>query len=304
MKRRFLGAFLLLSLLIVGCEEKYLSDGPAGDGRHLEDDCVEEINKCYEPLDTKGIQTHIQAEDVGESIKVDYSLENTDEGTYLLEFNGEHTLKYELYNQDGELIEKGWQGAPIDESNKELQLKESEGIVYSFDLYDLQTGNYKLNVSLGVINNKTLEETVEFHFELPIHVLELTDEELSVYEEFSRTLDESLLKGLTPLSIFKFHLKATNNREWETVYGLFIQDNKYGTPDKQAYIYELEQSPSVTNVFEEVQILLDYGHELIVNQVAENHINIEIVKDTEVTFGFMILKDSNGIWKMNWMPMQ
>ncbi|TBL79018.1 FG-GAP repeat protein [Paenibacillus thalictri] len=61
------------------------------------------------------------------------------------------------------------------------------------------------------------------------------------YGRFAENKEEELLRGLSPLDVFKFYVKASEEGDYETQYALFIKDPSHELPSYKTYINEISR---------------------------------------------------------------
>ncbi|MFD2043609.1 hypothetical protein ACFSTA_04380 [Ornithinibacillus salinisoli] len=131
---------------------------------------------------------------------------------------------------------------------------------------------------------------------------ELTD----IYEQYKETLNDELLEGLNPIDVFKMHFYAENNEDEEVKYALYIQDEMYGTPDKDAYFNDpffAEDDTMKKNAeqFYEELLAVDVFKE---EYLSEEEAIIHFATVESNGLAFRLIKNSEDIWKVAWIPMQ
>ncbi|MBS4538254.1 hypothetical protein GOQ27_07250 [Clostridium sp. D2Q-11] len=138
-----------------------------------------------------------------------------------------------------------------------------------------------------------------------IDLLELSEEEMGIYDEFKKNYDESELKGVEPLSICKMYLHAGYNKDYETQYELYIKDEEYVQWSKEEDM-EFPEKDRMKS-YEEFQSV----ENLKVDITEQKHANINWDHPEEVDsdgkpyrFGFNLVKNKDGIWKVHFMPLQ
>jgi hypothetical protein len=131
----------------------------------------------------------------------------------------------------------------------------------------------------------------------------LSEELIEIYNRFAETKDDEVLRGLRPIEIFKFYFYAYEQKDFETQYALFIQDDMY-----------IKVFPTVSDFLSAVQSenredqLKFIEEEIKNNDTLEEVINSErnavILVSAEKALGFGLTLNENGIWKVNWLPFQ
>ncbi|XID94948.1 FG-GAP repeat protein [Paenibacillaceae bacterium WGS1546] len=134
----------------------------------------------------------------------------------------------------------------------------------------------------------------------------LLSEETEVgYDRFVEKKEDELLRGLSPLDVFKFYVKASEEGDYETQYALYIKDPDYDVPSYKAYVNEISRDQEALDRAKQMwaEIKGSYGltEEIEGDQAL---IRISNVNDKEGEKGFQLIKSKGGIWKVAWLPMQ
>jgi SH3-like domain-containing protein len=166
------------------------------------------------------------------------------------------------------------------------------------EMYEIGStgGNHGWIHKRDFIPNPFTEEGLETH-------LPLSYSAKSAYERYVDTLNDEELAGLEPLDVFKMYYHAELLGDHSVKYALFIKDEEYELPSYDEYLSDSKNRSESTEhnqkifidrlaVTELKQILL--GEEAIV-QPADS--------DSE-DWGFQLLKNKDGIWKVAWLPLQ
>jgi hypothetical protein len=130
----------------------------------------------------------------------------------------------------------------------------------------------------------------------------LTEDLVEPYQDFAETKDEELLRYLSPIDIFFLYYHAYAIEDYETMYALYIDDEMY-----------LKPFPTVTSFLDAIetenQVQLQFIKDEIINNDNlkeviddESHAGVLISEEKGLFFG--ISKNENGIWKVNWLPIQ
>jgi hypothetical protein len=126
------------------------------------------------------------------------------------------------------------------------------------------------------------------------------------FDLYTEKKDDKLLRGLSPLDVFKFYVKASESGDHFTQYALFIKDPGYEVPSYKTYISEISRDQEVLDRSKQMWANLkqSYGltEELEGDQALIRISNGNGNKKEEK--GFQLIKNKDGIWKVAWMPMQ
>ncbi len=153
---------------------------------------------------------------------------------------------------------------------------------------------------------KPPEVTEEYVVE-DVNLQHLSKEEQFIYQEFTENLDDEGLKGLDPLTIAKLYFHAGMTGEYETEYELYIQDEDYVLWSKEEHIEipedhrkkEWDEISSNTNVT--VTIWDDNRATLSWESNKEELIDAD---GDRFMYSFSLIKNSEGVWKVSFLPMQ
>jgi hypothetical protein len=146
----------------------------------------------------------------------------------------------------------------------------------------------------------------------------LSPQQLERYETFATQPADDLLKGLEPLDIFKWYMRAIMIGDFDVVYALFNQGNENSVPSRNEFLMGIindsegiqrakEQSKAVEqNYMLKQRIVGDTA--LIVltlkNELGPNDNNAYLERVMENLKGFGLTRNKAGVWKVNWMQMQ
>ncbi|MHA6481897.1 SH3 domain-containing protein [Paenibacillus sp. strain BS8-2] len=138
----------------------------------------------------------------------------------------------------------------------------------------------------------------------------MTSAEFAGYEKFAANRDEELLRGLSPIEVFRYYVQASMDNDWETQYALYIHNADYGAPDYERYMREVPEDAETLlrgwQLWERLK--LDYRLAEEVEQLEDGYALIRMTPfdrgTGEEEMGFQIHRNAAGIWKVGWMPMQ
>lgn len=160
--------------------------------------------------------------------------------------------------------------------------------------------------------DKIILPTVEEIQTRPVNLLVNNDQELylpsklqPIYQEYSKTKDDGLLRDLSPFEVFQLYFYAEEQEDYETQYALFIHDEMY---IKVFETYE-EYLDAIVNppfpIKEEDKLLSKIKIAVLEERViSEDSASISIGVNNEEGLGFGLTKNSIGVWKINWLPIQ
>ncbi|MEK3854493.1 hypothetical protein [Cytobacillus sp. FSL H8-0458] len=123
-----------------------------------------------------------------------------------------------------------------------------------------------------------------------------------VYKEFSLRGTDEILRGLRPAEVFQLYLFAEEVEDFYTQYALFNHDPDIEKPfpDLNDYLNAISGSASIP----EEQTLLHRVKNASLEEVIIDDSSAYISISEEDGFGFGLSKNSEGIWKVDWMPIQ
>jgi len=126
------------------------------------------------------------------------------------------------------------------------------------------------------------------------------------YDRFAEKKDDELLRGLSPLDVFKFYAKASEAGDHDTQYALFIKDPGHEVPSYKTYINDISRDQEGLNRSKQMwaELKLSYG---LAEEIDGDRALIRISKgngNQEEAIGFQLVKNKDGIWKAAWTPMQ
>lgn len=144
---------------------------------------------------------------------------------------------------------------------------------------------------------------------------ELSAAKQQLYNEFVKTKEEQLLRGLEPLDLFLFYARATLAGDNETQHALYNQGPNVITPSKEEFLKDISKDPdgAARSKAQYENMAKNYLLEQIID--GESALIVLYPKGralerksgsppTEGDLGFSLTRSHTGIWKVNWMPMQ
>jgi len=134
----------------------------------------------------------------------------------------------------------------------------------------------------------------------------LSKETEELYSRFAEKKEDELLRGLSPLDVFKFYVKASEASDYETQYALFIKDSDHEVPSYKTYINEISRDQEALDRAKQMwaELKESYG---LTEEIEDDQALIRISNgsgNNEEDKGFQLVKNKDGIWKAAWMPMQ
>ncbi|WP_370222621.1 hypothetical protein [Cytobacillus sp.] len=205
------------------------------------------------------------------------------------------TIKITFNETDQEMLKKVFgTAAPIKAESVSLILdgyRAPEGAVHQAEVLELAAPK------------EPQFHAVPFQLALNINAELVLPEPLNhVYKEFSLRGTDEILRGLSPAEVFQLYLFAEEIEDYSTQYALFNHDPEIGKPfpTLNHYLNAISESPSIP----EEQTLLHRVKNAHLEEVISDDSSAYISISEEDGFGFGLSKNSEGIWKVNWMPTQ
>lgn len=167
------------------------------------------------------------------------------------------------------------------------------------------TGCQESKIPVKILNEKEIKNIKEFE----TNDITLSEEKLKIYEEFALSGDENLLKNLSPMDIFKFYFHSYELQNYDVLYDFYMKGSSYDTPNKEDFLKSMLENNDRNNIF-----ILNQFKENIKNmaQVLYNEttayiqirLNEEVESNKDLVWNFKLIKNQEGIWKVDWMPME
>lgn len=146
----------------------------------------------------------------------------------------------------------------------------------------------------------------------------LSPQQLELYETFTRQPNDALLKGLEPVDIFKWYMRAVLLGDFDVVYALFIQGSEYAVPSREEFLNGVAGDPEGVQRGKVQSKTLEQNYRLEQRMEGDAALIVMTLngkqnpKDEvaglgvvlEDQKGFGLTRNKEGVWKVNWMPMQ
>ncbi|MFK7691584.1 hypothetical protein [Paenibacillus sp. HJGM_3] len=150
----------------------------------------------------------------------------------------------------------------------------------------------------------------------------LQPDQMTKYEAFARQPDETWLKGLEPLDIFRWYMRAKLLGDFNTLYGLYVDMEGYEKPSLEQFLSDIAGDPEGVRRGKQMSLSIERDYQLeqridgdaalivmtlngskLSNQSRNgNEAGLGTVLEDQIGFG--LTKNKAGVWKVNWMPMQ
>lgn len=178
----------------------------------------------------------------------------------------------------------------------------NDGFAKRDDLHLKLTFDLGGQENMQVYNWSTLNnlEVVEHDSTKLIEQLNLSEQELTVYETFKQTNDKSILKGLSPLNIARLYMLAEIEGNTKLRYAFYTTQ-----PEWIMWSYEEEQNFSpfdIISLNNAVQLFKDLSlGSFEFHSENEGYISF---KHEGVEAFFYLIQNQEGIWEVAFTPMQ
>lgn len=150
-------------------------------------------------------------------------------------------------------------------------------------------------IGAEVVASETVQTNIEPSVELK-----------ALYKGYASKKDDQLLKGLSPLDVFKLYFYAKQLEDSETTYALYIKGELFGTPSEKEYFgqpefYGATFSENDKKLYAELQQVKEFK----INYFHDNQAIITWKGQEGSHPAFRLYKDpNNDAWKVSWLPMQ
>ncbi|TYS58480.1 hypothetical protein FZC74_11770 [Sutcliffiella horikoshii] len=124
---------------------------------------------------------------------------------------------------------------------------------------------------------------------------ELTAEELDVYQQLKTGFNQQLLLDLSPISIAKLFVQATNDEEWELQYELYTDREDVRRIDKEEYFREM--------VFPDKDVLFGIQDGTF-HDDGDGYGHISYTNIYGQKWGFQMVQENDGSWAVAFVPLQ
>lgn len=137
--------------------------------------------------------------------------------------------------------------------------------------------------------------------------LPASQEQEELYARYAEEQDEELLRGLAPLDVFRFYVKASESKDLSTQYALYIKDPGYEVPSYKTFINDISRDQDALDRSGQIWGQLQAAGYGLREEIDGDHALIRMSNGSgkpEEDKGFQLVKNRGGIWKAAWMPMQ
>lgn len=156
------------------------------------------------------------------------------------------------------------------------------------------------------LTGKNAANIEEYH---SVNLLQLTEYEKDIYNWFSQSHDDTILSELDPLTVSKLFLHAGTIEEFDTEYAFLVQEEIEILPTVYPVLWSKEEhlkfnqnrADQELDVFRRSDNLAVSYHNNGRNAVISwNNEDVEPL----FLFTFRLVKNDEGIWKVEFLPMQ
>lgn len=158
--------------------------------------------------------------------------------------------------------------------------------------------------SVKILEEEQVKNEIEYESLNP----SLSSHQLKKYQEYADTENEQLLKDLSPMDVFKYYYHAFKIKDHKTLYRLYIKGEAYGTPSEKEFLESMKNKKIL-------QMVLLKRLEYNIKSLAQikyddktSYIQVNYKKDNDLTkseqWNFKLIKNSNDIWKLEWLPLK
>ncbi|ALC89521.1 hypothetical protein AM500_06780 [Bacillus sp. FJAT-18017] len=124
----------------------------------------------------------------------------------------------------------------------------------------------------------------------------------AIYEKYSTSYDDKLLNGLDPFSVFLLYFHADEKEDYAAQYALYNSSPDVHAPfaSLEEYIKESENQND-EDVIDLLTIVKNSG--MVKEELRGDGTAIIHISDFD-GLAFALTKNKEGIWKVNWLPIQ
>jgi hypothetical protein len=135
-----------------------------------------------------------------------------------------------------------------------------------------------------------------------ISFMDMTDDELRIYDSFKEEYNDEMLRAVEPFTIMKFYLHSGYLKDYETEYELYREYEEGGMNwTKEEHLkFSKDDSREDYGVFEEaynVEVEMDGDYGVV-------KWNSDYDNEGKYKYGFSLVKNEDDIWKVSFLPMQ
>ena len=137
-------------------------------------------------------------------------------------------------------------------------------------------------------------------------ILPLSAEEFKIYQNYSKSKDDQVIKDLSPVDVCKLYFYSLEQGDMGTQYALYIKEEKYMEGSyEQFVIYARSDMSNFENTKKLLKRIKEDTKLIKERDRRDNESFVEIVsKSGKESMIFRLIKNNQGIWKVVWLPLQ
>ncbi|MFC4558301.1 hypothetical protein ACFO3D_08750 [Virgibacillus kekensis] len=164
------------------------------------------------------------------------------------------------------------------------------------------------SINFKVRNAVSAENELDFPRETYETSIKLSEDLRNVYNAYAESLDDTLLKGLKPIDVFKMYFHAENEGDEEVQYALYIKGHPHGTPDKETYFNDPFFADTKAMELNEKEFYKELQKVKVFEEIYLKENEAVVSFDFGSSEGdpmFRLYKNTKlDVWKVGWLPMQ
>ncbi|GED56853.1 hypothetical protein ABER61_18335 [Brevibacillus formosus] len=161
----------------------------------------------------------------------------------------------------------------------------------------------KLN-SNGTVQEEIIQDGAETP--VPPSKFDLKPGEEDRYYNYMYEKKDELLRGLSPIDVWKLYMKAQQESQLEMQYALHIEDDGFEKPTLEQYLEDMKKDPvGARNSWRQLKTMRELASDITLEQTSDKEAVIWVTfKDNRDKVGYKMQKNKQGIWKLSWMARQ
>ncbi|MCE0451217.1 MULTISPECIES: hypothetical protein [Brevibacillus] len=162
---------------------------------------------------------------------------------------------------------------------------------------------FKLN-SNGTVQEEIVQDGAETP--APPSIFDLKTEEQDRYYNYMYEKKDELLRGLSPIDVWKLYVQAQQEGQLEMQYALHIEDDGFEKPTLEQYLEDMKKDPvGARNSWKQLKTMRELANDLTLEQTSDKEAVVWVTfKDNRDKVGYKMQKNKQGIWKLSWMARQ
>ncbi|MGF9906469.1 hypothetical protein [Brevibacillus porteri] len=137
-------------------------------------------------------------------------------------------------------------------------------------------------------------------------VFDLKPEEQDRYYNYMYEKKDELLRGLSPIDVWKLYVTAQQEGQLEMQYALHIEDDGSEKPTPEQYLEDMKKDPvGARNSWKQLKTMRELASDITLEQTSEKEAVVWVTfKDNRDKVGYKMQKNKQGIWKLSWLARQ